>query len=332
MNKYTHRERIETILAGEKPDRFAASFWRHFFHRESFAEGTAEAMVRFQEQFDWDFMKINPRADYHIEGWGFEHEWSTDEFTKHVKVKFPVNKVDDWSHIEPLKLSEPSLDEHLRVVSLIRKKVGRDLPILMTVFTPLAIAGRMVPNRQIMADHLHEYPEKVLPAIEAITQTYEAFASELRNAGADGLFFATTQWAASEYISWDEYRRFGVPFDLRVIRSAGSNALNLFHVCAPNNYLKQLAPIDYQSQLYNWETEDPTNPPIEKAGEILKGKVMVGGVDHAGWLLHSNAAEVGHMMDQLKTKFDPSRVILGPGCAIDPKVPYENLATIRRSI
>jgi len=70
MDKYSHRDRLEMILAGEKPDRFAASFWRHFFHMEHHAEGTAEAMVSFQKRFDWDFIKINPRADYHVEDRG----------------------------------------------------------------------------------------------------------------------------------------------------------------------------------------------------------------------------------------------------------------------
>ena len=72
MERLSHRERLAAILAGERPDRFAASMWRHFFHMESTVDGTAEAMLHFQREYDWDFMKINPRADYHIEGWGFE--------------------------------------------------------------------------------------------------------------------------------------------------------------------------------------------------------------------------------------------------------------------
>ena len=99
MDKYSHRERVEMILAGEKPDRFAASFWRHFYHMEHHAEGTIEAMVAFQKQFDWDFMKINPRADYHVQDWGKQIEYSHDEFTNHRKVGFPIQAAEDWSRI-----------------------------------------------------------------------------------------------------------------------------------------------------------------------------------------------------------------------------------------
>ena len=144
MAKYSPRERIELILNGYKTDRYAASFWRHFYHKESRADGTAEAMLDFQNHFGWDFMKINPRADYHVEDWGLEQDWSTEELTKHTKVKFPITKPDDWDNIEPLQPTAPVLAEHLQVVNLIRKGVGKELPILMTLFTPLAIAGRMV--------------------------------------------------------------------------------------------------------------------------------------------------------------------------------------------
>ncbi len=316
----------------EKPDRFAASFWRHFYHKEDHAEGTAEAMLDFQAKFDWDFMKINPRADYHIEGWGFRQNYSHQEFVKHVKVKFPVTRLEDWQDIEPLKLSEPSLDEHLKVVSIIRKKSGKDLPILMTVFTPLAIAGRMVEHDEMLAKQIHEHPEKIRPALEAITQTFELFASELRNAGADGLFFATTQWGASNLISWDEYKEFGVPYDLRVIKAAGDDAMNLLHICSTHAFLKEIVALKYPFIMLNWDSDHPTNMPLDKAVDQFPDKTLVGGVDHNGWLLNSSPEEIRHKMPQVKDKYDPSRVIIGPGCSIPPEVPMENLKAIRESL
>jgi len=225
MDKLSHRERLQTILSGERPDRFAASMWRHFFHMEGTAEGTAEAMLHFQREYDWDFMKINPRADYHIEGWGFEHKLSRNEFEKHVKTHYPISRIEDWQKITALPVTTPVLAEHLNVVSMIRRRSDKELPILMTVFTPLAIAGRMVENDQTLADHMRQAPEIVESALRAITETFARFVSELRNAGADGIFFATTQWAASEYMTWPEYQKFGLPHDLQVIRAAESDAL-----------------------------------------------------------------------------------------------------------
>lgn len=330
--KYSHRERLQMIIAGEKPDRYAASFWRHFFHMEHHAEGTTEAMLGFQKEFDWDFMKINPRADYHIEDWGLKQTWSHNEFEKHKKSCFPVVRIEDWANIKPLPATAPVLAEHLRVVSMIRKQSDRELPILMTLFTPLAIAGRMVEERETLVEHLRTAPELVEAGLRAITDTFTAFTSELRNAGADGLFFATTQWASSDTITWEEYQRFGLPYDLEIIKAAESDAINLLHVCCSNNYLTELAEIDYNAPLINWDADDPTDLPLDKADVVLNNRVMVGGVDRNGWLLQSEPDEIGYKIDELKKRFDPTRLIIGPGCSVPPEVSFDNFRAIREKL
>jgi uroporphyrinogen decarboxylase len=332
MESYSHRERIQMIIAGEEPDRYAASFWRHFFHMEHHAEGTAEAMLAFQKEFDWDFMKINPRADYHVEDWGLKQEWSHDEFKKHRKSNFPVKVADDWANLKPLSPTAGVLAEHLKVVSMIRKKSDRELPILMTVFTPLAIAGRMVEDDATLVEHIRKHPEKVHKGLRTITDTFKKFTSELRNAGADGLFYATTQWASADTITWDEYQEFGVPYDLEVIEAAEPDALNLLHVCSSSNYLKEIAALDYHAQLYNWDSDDPTNLPLDKADDLLKDKVMVGGVDRHGWLLHAQPDEIGYKIDMIKEAHSKTRLIIGPGCSIPPEVPFANLHAVREKL
>jgi len=84
-------------------------------------------------------MKINTRADYHVEDWGLTLDWSHDEFKKHTKSNFPVRTADDWLKIKALSPTAPALAEHLKVVSLIRKQSDKELPILMTVFTPSSL-------------------------------------------------------------------------------------------------------------------------------------------------------------------------------------------------
>ncbi|HEX2896608.1 MAG TPA: uroporphyrinogen decarboxylase family protein [candidate division Zixibacteria bacterium] len=331
-DKYSHRDRLELILAGEQPDRYAASFWRHFYHKESTAKGTAETMLDFQKEFDWDFMKINPRADYHIEDWGFKQKWSSSEFEKHTVLKYPVEKTADWDKVEPLSPNSPVLAEHLQVVSLIRKGMGRDFPILMTVFTPLAVAGRMVEDDKLLVESIRNHPDKIHRALKNITATFVKYVQELRNAGADGIFFATTQWASSNLITWSEYEDFGVPYDLKVINATEKDSLNLFHVCSSNNYLSQLAKIDYNCKMYNWDSDDPTNLQIDKSYDLLKGKTPVGGVDQRGWLLKSEPVEIPLQMQRIKKFLDPRRVIIGPGCSIAPEVPRQNLELIRENL
>lgn len=333
MEKLSHRERIQAVVEGVKPDRFAASLWRHFFHLEHTADGTVESLLQFQKQYDWDFMKLNTRADYHIEDWGFEQEFSHDEFTKHKKTRFPITSAEGWTKLKVNPPTAPALAEHLSVVSRIRKQSDPELPILMTMFNPIGIAGRMVANREIFRDMIRSNPNEVKQGLRTITDTFKTYVSELRNAGADGLFFATLQWASSDLITWEEYQEFGLPYDLEVMQAAESDALNLLHVCAGNNYLEQLAAIDdYNASLYNWDTNDPTNLPIDVAMEKLPGKALVGGIDHEGWLRRCEPDEVKHLVREAREKLDSSRVILGPGCVVPPEAPTENLQALRDNL
>ena len=66
LDLMNHRERVIACLAGEEIDRPPASMWRHFYEAETAAETLAMEMIEFQRQFDWDFMKVNPRASYHF--------------------------------------------------------------------------------------------------------------------------------------------------------------------------------------------------------------------------------------------------------------------------
>lgn len=329
MEKYSHRDRLQIILAGEEPDRFAASFWRHFFHLEHTADGTAEGMLWFQREFDWDLMKVNPRADYHVQDWGVKLRLSNNELENHVKLSFPISSVEDWSKIKPLMPTSPVLAEHLKLISILRSRSDRELPILMTVFTPLSVAGRLVGNHQLLVEHLRTAPEHIHSALRAITDTLVAFVSELRNAGADGLFFATTHWASSDLLTWEEYEQFGVPYDLEVIRAAESDAVNLLHVCGSNNFLIQLAALPYPAKMINWDSSDPTNLPLDKALERFSGRTLVGGVDYRGWLKRSRPDEMPNFIRELKRRFDLSQLIIGPGCAVEAGTDMNNLRAIR---
>jgi len=332
VEKYSHRDRLQVILAGQRPDRFAASFWRHFFHLEHTAEGTADAMHRFQKEFDWDFMKVNPRADYHVQDWGVKLRYSNKELENHVKLSFPISSAEDWADLRPLPLTAPVLAEHLKLVSLLRNRCGRDLPILMTVFTPLSVAGRMVADHQTLVSHMRSRPEQIHAALRVITDTFVKFVSELRNAGADGLFFATTHWASADLLTWEEYEEFGVPYDLDVVRAAEADAINLFHVCGSNNYLLRLAKLPYPAGMINWDSSDPTNLPLDKALELIPDKTLVGGVDYRGWLRRSRPDEMPHFIRELKRQFDPAKLIIAPGCAVEPGTDMNNLRAIRQQL
>ncbi|UCC79662.1 MAG: uroporphyrinogen decarboxylase, partial [Candidatus Zixiibacteriota bacterium] len=109
----SHKERIDRHLSGKEIDRPAVSAWRHFYDRENTKDELVASMLEFQKKFDWDFMKINSRASYHVEDWGVRFRYSTDPLEKPVAESFPVAKKGDWRKIGPLDWRAGSLGEIL---------------------------------------------------------------------------------------------------------------------------------------------------------------------------------------------------------------------------
>ncbi len=323
-------DRWEALKAGEKPDRPPISFWRHFYDLEGSPDTFAEAMVNFQKRFRWDLVKINPKASYHIEPWGVTVENSRDPLKKPVKKSWPVRNAEDLEKIRPLPVSHHEFSDQLSAVSAIRKTLPRPLPIVMTLFTPLSVLGDLVPDNETLIRLIGEAPEAVTRALENLTRTFSDLAVEFLNAGADGLFFATTEWASSDCLTWAEYEKFGQPFDLQVLNAiTGEATFIVLHVCASNNYLDKFA--YYPVDVVNWDATDPTNCPLREGWEILQ-KPVLGGIDRKVDLLGLSQETLADKTRRLVESHADLPLAVGPGCAVPVEVPLENLEVVKNAV
>ena len=98
MNK---KERVDAALQGKHVDRVPASMWGHDFEREWDPNLLAEAMVENFTRYDWDFMKVNPRASYHVEGWGVKVRPSGEKYKAPIIESTPIKSSSDWKRIRP---------------------------------------------------------------------------------------------------------------------------------------------------------------------------------------------------------------------------------------
>lgn len=315
-------------LKGEAVDRPPVSVWRHFYDKETSVDGLVEAMLGFQRRWDWDFMKLNPRAQYHVEDWGSTYEYSADPYASPRLVAPAVKAPDDWARIAPLPVGRGVLGEHLDALARVVRELRGEVPVIMTVFTPLSIASRLVESDGVMVSHLREHSEKLHPALEAITETFVAFTRECLARGADGLFFATTSWATRTLITEEEYGRFGRPYDLRVLQAAQEAPFNILHVCRSENMLRLLA--DYPAQAFNWDARNPTNPSLSE-GLGLTGRTVIGGMEQAR-VHEMGATEAGGQARASLAQAGPRRFMLGPGCTVSPRTGDDQLQAIRVAV
>ncbi len=328
MERMSKRERVEAALRGRPVDRQPISFWRHFFEKETTAHGLADAMLGFQRQYAWDFMKVNPRACYHAEPWGCRFQFSGQAHIEPKLIEPVIKTPEDWRKIGPLPPTIGSLGEQLQALRLIKAGLQGEVPFVETVFTPLSVAGRLTGSDEVMLEHLRRYPERVHEALDAIAVTFEGFAKACIDVGADGLFFATTGWATYERLTDVEYEEFGRPYDVRVLNAVEEAPLNILHVCRSRNMLWKL--LDYRACAFNWATADPTNPAL---GEVRQRshRAVIGGIDHIGTLRHGTPDAV---KAELRAAVEQGRegLFIGPGCSISPQTPESNLRAARGAV
>lgn len=330
MADMTKRERVDAALRGAPVDRVPISFWGHNYLQEWSPAGLADAMLENYHAFDWDWMKVNPRASYHVEDWGGELVRSNDP-NRGPTVKRPaVVELADFRRIRPLEPDRGVLAEQLEALGQIRDGLKGEAYFVQTIFTPLSIAKYLVGNRAepvklAMADD----PGALRAALDVIVETFATYAQACLEAGASGIFFATTGWASADQLTEDEYRRWGTEYDLRVMEAFASRApFNILHNCGSNIYFDLLA--EYPLQAISWAATLPGNPTLAE-GKARCAKAVMGGVSEKTVLVDGTPEEVAQEVRQAIDETDGTRVLVAPGCSIPPRTPKENLAAAART-
>ncbi|HEY2956369.1 MAG TPA: uroporphyrinogen decarboxylase family protein [Candidatus Eisenbacteria bacterium] len=324
----TPRERVWAALAGERVDRPPISFWGHFYDRESSARDLVQATLEFRDTYGWDWVKLNPRRQYHAEPWGVRHRYSGSPVEKPVLEAWPIATPEDWSSIGPRPHDQGALGEQIEAVRALRKGLPADVPMLETVFTPLAILREMVPGPDDLARAMRTHPKPVRQALEAVTATFEPFVREVLRAGADGIYLATVDWATRDRLSPAEYRECARPYDLRLLAAAAGAPFNALHVCKSRNLLLELA--DYPVRAFSWAATDDTNPSLADGLARFRGAAM-GGISHEGALLD---AEPRRALEEFRRALEATggrRWLAAPGCSIPPTTSAAVLHALRRA-
>lgn len=309
----TKRERVEATLRGQETDRPAWSLWRHFYDRETTAEGLAESMLWLQRTYHLDFLKVNPRAQYHVEDWGVRYSYSSDPHEKPRLVEFPVRQPSDWTRISPVPPDQGSLGEQLRALRLIKQGLKGEVPFIETIFNPLSIAGDLVAKDADLVSHLRQNPRLVHQTLEVITETFVRFAHACLDIGVDGIFFATTTWATRNALTAEEYAEFGRPYDLRVLDAIAGAPFNVLHVCQENSLLLELA--DYRVNALSWAATSSTNPSLGTMLQKTPDKVLIGGLSGEA-LTADDSKPALEEVARARDETGGRHWMLGPNCSV----------------
>jgi uroporphyrinogen decarboxylase len=323
MNK---TERLQATIKGEKADRPPVALWRHFPVDDQQAETLAAAIIAYQEQFDFDFVKVSPSSSFCLRGWGAEDQWQGDPEGTRVYTRRPIQTAQDWRRLEVLDPEAGTLGEQLRCLAIISRQWGEETPYIQTIFNPLSQAKNLAGGGRLL-EHLRHSPEAVLAGLEAITRTTVQFVEAARRRGIAGIFFAV-QHASYNFFDEAGYKTFGEAYDRRVLEAAGGLWLNVLHL--HGNALIFGPAESYPVQVVNWHDQE-TEPSLAEGLARIKGAAC-GGLSRIESLVLGDAGGVAAQARQALQAAGGRRLVVGTGCVVPVVAPYGNLAALRQAV
>lgn len=323
----TGKERVIKALKGENVDRLPVSAWHHFPLEDKTHDGSVKAFIKFQETYNWDIAKLMYRNTFSIEEWGCESDNIDPVTGTYLVTKHAIQAPKDWENIKPLDVTAGALGETVSITRVVCQHIGKDVMKLATVFAPFMLALRLAGEQRIVKD-MREQPALLHQAMDVITKTVMNFSIACLDAGADGVFFATTE-AHKGFATRKEYAEFGHTYNLQVLNAIREKSeMTMLHICKKDIYFDEF--VNYPVDAINWD--DQNTPPSLAEARKLTDKCLIGGVDRYKTICSGSPEEIEAQVIACAQSAGTGKLIIAPGCTIPYKTPEENLKALRRSV
>jgi uroporphyrinogen decarboxylase len=315
ISKVTHRERIQRVISGEKPDRIPIAFWRHFPIDDQTPEGLAKAVIDFQSRYDFDFVKVTPISSLR-DVWRGNPEGTRDYLDPLIQT------LDDFNKIKVLDPTMGKLRQQLNCLALIRGALPESTPLIQTIFSPLAQFKNLV-GKANLSYFLRCFPNETLTILNIISDTTNRFIEECKKRNIDGIFYAI-QHATYDQLNENEYENFGKKFDLQILSAASDLWLNVLHLHGTKIMFDLIK--DYPCQILNWH--DRETIPALKTAKLITDKVLCGGLSRVETMVLGDKKDIkAEILDAIQ-QTGSIRFILSTGCVLLLTTPQGNIETV----
>jgi len=320
------RERLEACITGDSVDRTPIALWRHFPVDDQSPSRLASATVDFQRTFDFDLVKVSPASSFCIKDWGARDEWQgaaegTREYTHRV-----IQHPDDWEQLSILDPTKGFLSAQLDCLRMIVGELGEDVPVIQTIFNPLAQAKNLV-GAQNLSVHLRRHPNALHAGLQIIAESIQRFIEAARQTGIAGIFYAV-QHAQYSLFTEQEYEVFGTFYDMQALQPARDFWLNMLHLHGTQVMFDHF--LDYPVAILNWHDRE-TPPSLAEAQEKFSGALCGGLRREETMVLGSPESVKAEVQDAIR-ETRGQRLILGTGCVMPTIAPRGNILAARESV
>ncbi len=316
-------KRIRSVIAGERPDRPAFALWQHFPDADASPRDLADATIDFARTWRPDLIKHTPNGMFAVEDWVIALTGSRNLEVDAEIVPYALNLTFDWRELPRLNVREGALGRELEALRLVCDAIGPEMPVYMTLFGPLTLAGKLGGPR-VVAD-MRQDPAALHDGLAIITDTMIAFTKAVREAGAHGLYFAT-QYASETLLSEEEHATFGEPYDTALLDAWDNAGPVILHLCGEDVFFDLCNTYPVQAVCWDHGLSQPT---FRDAFERTD-RVLVAGMEEREFPLSAQTvrAQAG---DALLVS-EGVRHILAPTCVIPDGSSDQSLAAVALAV
>ena len=325
MNKW---ERVEAALHGAEVDRIPISLWKHYHLQDRSPGQLAEVTLALYRQFDIDLIKLTPSGLYPIQDWGATIQFGRDDDFLPLAVKPVISSADQWETLPKLDVHKGVLRRELETIHHVAAGLKGRAPFMMSLFSPLTIAYKLCGDKvsgERVVGWMRESPRQLHAGLTVIRDVVIEYAAACLQAGASGIFFAT-QMATTNLMTREEFKEFGVAYDLPVLESLiGKSRVTMLHVCKQNLMFDLTA--QYPVDVINWAAF--TSWTTLADARRMTDKPLAGGLS-LETLLNATEKDVVAEARQAIAQVGRKGFILAPDCVIKGPTPDANLAAARQ--
>jgi len=348
-------ERFERVMAAiqrEVPDKLPWALWGHFpalpflevySWEKSNRDGKelAKAHIALLTELDYkmDMLKVTPFYRFMAYRWGSKFLFkNNDEHDE--KLEMVVKEPEDWQKLWVLD-PKKELKEHVKAVSILSSEIGRRMPFIYSIPSPLVQALHHVSTPARVYTDMKEHPDALKEGLEIITETCIEFSNACIDEGATGVFFGIGGggdiWSK---MNRDQLEQYALVYDKRVLNAWADAPIRLLHICSntmenpqTNGGLMEAGWFKkYPVNAINWWDTSFTRYDV---GKQVYGDTfcIVAGLDHSQTMRHGTPKQVEEMVKQvIENTPEKGGFILGPGCTLYKDTPLANFNAVGRAV
>jgi uroporphyrinogen decarboxylase len=346
-------ERVMAAIRGEVPDRVPWALWGHFpslpfleyyswekANRDG--EELANAHIALLNALDYkmDFLKVTPFYEYMGYRWGSKFKFvDNDESVGYVELF--VKKTEDWHKLFVLD-PKKELRENLRTVSILSREIGRRMPFLYTIPSPISVALHQVSTPERVYADMKSQPDTLKEGLVTIAETCIEFGRACINEGATGIFYGVGGYGGE---IWGKMKRkdlaeYMLYYDKKVLEALKNAPIKVLHICAgkkgdpqrngglmEEGWFKQ-----YPVDAINWW--DAYFTPCSIAKRVYGDKFcLIAGIDQSSTMKHGTQKQVEQeVRAAIRASAEGGGFIIGPGCALSQDTPLANFNAVGKAV